>query len=615
MSFPKKPTLPATTIFVLLVSMGLAASGAEVPKWVAPTSANSIANPLAGKQEAANAGKALFAGTCMPCHGVAGKGDGPAAVALNPRPANLSDPALTGQSDGAIFWKISEGHLAMPPWKQVLSETQRWQLVNFIRVLSGKGLGKSSPAAPAKTAATGPAAADAAPAGKAPPATVPLPGSPGAPTDAALVGSATSPGGASSAPGGFVTQAEYDKLKAEHEELKQEVAQIKAQLGLPGAAPAGKAGEAGAGSAPTTGLLPELAADVADLKVKVNETQPGTTQFLLAGYGSTTLTVQQHQDPFFTATLNPILLWKVSDRLLFEGELEMELEDGATTTALEMAQMSYIISDHFTLGAGKFLTPMNYFVERQHMAWVNKLPDKPLAVYDGLLPESLLGAQLRGVFPAGSTRIEFAAFVANAPKLVTSPDDISGLGTLDFDNFANAGGHYAFGGHVGFIPIHQLEVGYGVQGSKVGDERDSSVRALLHSVDFNYIDDFESLKGQVALRAQWVWSDVGNMTYEANPDLGYGPQNFSNKRSGGYAQVSYRPSKLDGFFKDVEAVFRFDRLNQANTPVGFDEQRWTIGLNYWFSPSVVMKTAYEIDDKNHDGLNQNAFMLQFAFGF
>ena len=43
-----------------------------------------------------------------------------------------------------------------------------------------------------------------------------------------------------------------------------------------------------------------------------------------------------------------------------------------------------------------------------------RLPDKPLAVYDGLLPETYVGAQLRGGIPVGSTRINYSGFIANA---------------------------------------------------------------------------------------------------------------------------------------------------------------------------------------------------------
>jgi len=39
------------------------------------------------------AGKKIFTTTCVSCHGAAGKGDGPAAMALEPRPANFTDHA------------------------------------------------------------------------------------------------------------------------------------------------------------------------------------------------------------------------------------------------------------------------------------------------------------------------------------------------------------------------------------------------------------------------------------------------------------------------------------------------------------------------------------------
>src|SRR5256886_17367811 len=127
---------------------------------------------------------------------------------------------------------------------------------------------------------------------------------------------------------------------------------------------------------------------------------------------------------------------------------------------------------------------------------VNKLPDKPLAVYDGLFPESEMGAQLRGVIPIGPTKLEYAAFVANAPGLITESDDFSEIGMLDFDNDANFGGHVAVGGQIGFIPIPQLEIGYGIQRSKVGP-RDHAVENILQSVDFNYVSDSPFLKGLI----------------------------------------------------------------------------------------------------------------------
>jgi len=366
---------------------------------------------------------------------------------------------------------------------------------------------------------------------------------------------------------------------------------------------------------PSQAATDELRQQVETLKSQVKETFPGSTKFLLAGYGTAGFTARSGEDPFFDAAFNAIFLWKLTDRLFFEGELELEFEDEETTINLEIAQASYLLNDYMTIGVGRFLNPTDYFVERQHMNWVNKLPDKPLAVYDGLLPESELGAQIRGVIPMGPTKLEYVAFVANAPGLITAPDDFSELGTLDFDNDANVGGHVAIGGHVGFIPIPQLEIGYGIQRSKVGP-RDQAVEAILQSADFNYVQDSPLLKGLINFRAQWVWSHVGDFVYDPDGQQGFGPLEFNNNRNGGYVQLAYRPTHIDNdIIKNVEGVFRYDRLNQLHTPVGFDEQRFTLGLNYWVTPSAVLKVAYELDDKNGGARDQSAFMTQVAVGF
>src|SRR6266700_694518 len=421
----------------------------------------------------------------------------------------------------------------------------------------------------------------------------------------------------------YVSRAEYDKLKSEHEAMKQELDALKAaiQKMTAGAAQApapGKTiskGKQVVAPGPTEAATEELRKEVETLKTQVKETFPGTTKFLLAGYGTAGFTARSGEDPFFDAAFNALFLWKLTDRLFFEGELELEFENNETTVNLEVAQASYLLNDYMTVGVGRFLNPTNFFVERQHMNWVNKLPDKPLAVYDGLLPESEMGAQLRGVVPIGPTKLEYAAFVANAPGLITESDDFGEIGMLDFDNDANTGGHVVVGGHLGFIPIPQIEIGYGIQRSKVGP-RDRAVENILQSADFNFETDSAFLKGLINARAQWVWSHVGHFVFDPDGEQGFGPLAFNNNRNGGYAQISYRPTHIDNdYLKNVEGVFRYDRFNQLHTPVGFDEQRFTIGLNYWLTPSAVLKLAYEFDDKNGGARDQDAFMMQAAVGF
>ncbi|HEX9386782.1 MAG TPA: cytochrome c, partial [Anaerolineales bacterium] len=73
---------------------------------------------------------------CVSCHGETGKGDGPLGVVLNPRPADLSQHAIPGvHTDAQLYEWITDGFpgSAMPAWKSRLSDTDRWNLVNFIR--------------------------------------------------------------------------------------------------------------------------------------------------------------------------------------------------------------------------------------------------------------------------------------------------------------------------------------------------------------------------------------------------------------------------------------------------------------------------------------------------
>lgn len=103
--------------------------------WVAPKEADQLKNAFVGKEDAIKKGKKLYAQNCTICHGNKGKGDGMAGAALKPKPANFTLESVQSQTDGAIFWKMSEGRSPMAAYKGILSEEQRWQLVAYIRTL------------------------------------------------------------------------------------------------------------------------------------------------------------------------------------------------------------------------------------------------------------------------------------------------------------------------------------------------------------------------------------------------------------------------------------------------------------------------------------------------
>ena len=117
---------------------------APVKPWVAPADVRAVKNPVPVTPEGLAAAAKLFKDNCVMCHGEKGQGDGESAKTLNRKPANFTDKAMmSAETDGALFWKMSQGRAPMPSWEDVFSETQRWQLVNYVRqfaknVSSGK---------------------------------------------------------------------------------------------------------------------------------------------------------------------------------------------------------------------------------------------------------------------------------------------------------------------------------------------------------------------------------------------------------------------------------------------------------------------------------------------
>ena len=122
---------------VAVAAVGLAPSALAQAKWEAPAVEKAKKNPLLSDAKTAEQGKKVSEINCASCHGAKGKGDGVAAAALNPMPADWTSTKVQAESDGEIFWKISTGRGAMPSWRH-LPESERWALVRYIRSLGGK---------------------------------------------------------------------------------------------------------------------------------------------------------------------------------------------------------------------------------------------------------------------------------------------------------------------------------------------------------------------------------------------------------------------------------------------------------------------------------------------
>ena len=104
-------------------------------QWEAPASADNLNNPLKNDATAAESGKRTFRMLCVICHGAKGKGDGMGGAGLTPKPTDLTSAKVQSQSDGALFWKLTNGKPPMASYETALPENKRWELINYIRTL------------------------------------------------------------------------------------------------------------------------------------------------------------------------------------------------------------------------------------------------------------------------------------------------------------------------------------------------------------------------------------------------------------------------------------------------------------------------------------------------
>ncbi|MDP2695808.1 MAG: c-type cytochrome [bacterium] len=121
-------------LFLLIVSALALASDDEA--WKAPKRHARKKNPIEATAESISNGRSAFMKECMSCHGEKGRGDGPAAKDLEKKPGDLTDKSLLDQTDGGLFWKITTGRTPMPSFRSILTDEQRWHVVNFVRALA-----------------------------------------------------------------------------------------------------------------------------------------------------------------------------------------------------------------------------------------------------------------------------------------------------------------------------------------------------------------------------------------------------------------------------------------------------------------------------------------------
>ncbi|GAB2821044.1 c-type cytochrome [Ferruginibacter profundus] len=124
----------AVSLLLLMTVMG-SAFVYQQKEWKAPATADAKKNPLTADAATLAAGKKIYVSECLSCHGKKGKGDGASAKDLDIPAGDFTKATTQGQSDGALYWKVSEGRKPMPSFKKKLNETQIWQSIVYMRTL------------------------------------------------------------------------------------------------------------------------------------------------------------------------------------------------------------------------------------------------------------------------------------------------------------------------------------------------------------------------------------------------------------------------------------------------------------------------------------------------
>jgi mono/diheme cytochrome c family protein len=96
-------------------------------------------NPLRFSEISVERGKKIYATQCSMCHGEKGDGKGDLAEEMKINPPDFTKPeTLAKRTDGELFTIIRIGNTTMPAQGERMKDIHKWEVVNYLRSLSGK---------------------------------------------------------------------------------------------------------------------------------------------------------------------------------------------------------------------------------------------------------------------------------------------------------------------------------------------------------------------------------------------------------------------------------------------------------------------------------------------
>ena len=362
---------------------------------------------------------------------------------------------------------------------------------------------------------------------------------------------------------------------------------------------------------------------------------PGNTKILITGMAWFGFSAKLNDNVKTDVTKNfnsygfsPMFLWKLSDKIFFESEIE--INNGAME--LEYAKLSYSLNKYMTIGAGRMLTPFGAYGERWEAMTVERFPNPHLRPNDDLLPDdthlywgAIMGVDVRGGIPLGSAKMNYSLYVSNGP-LLSKDENGNPTGVIQYENLLDENNNNKeIGGRIGLLPFSNssLEIGFSGKHGIAGDlgtvYRKTS--ATAYAVDLSYVKSIDAIKSTINFRGQFNSLKVDKANYYLTDSTTY---TFDNTLKNYYAQFSIRPSMAQNkFLKKTELLFRYSALTSPknalwgakdNNGNGGTINRTDIGLAYWLSWKTGLRLAYETTTMP-DGTHKNEFLTSFVYGF
>ena len=149
MSQQAAPKKSHTLVWIALFFVAAAAGAAVVyslTQWNVPAIAKKLRNPVPATESNVDNGMFTYSQRCQSCHGPDGNGKGDRAGELSLMPTDFTNAAeMSRLTDGELYWKITHGHRPMPAFEDKLTDTERWQVVDYIRTFAHQPASPSSP--------------------------------------------------------------------------------------------------------------------------------------------------------------------------------------------------------------------------------------------------------------------------------------------------------------------------------------------------------------------------------------------------------------------------------------------------------------------------------------